>query len=86
MALWSDDTTMESLANRRRHERPALRAALELAGFLVFDASVEGRERERLRDFWAALILLDLPMPGMGAWRSSAASAAPATMIRKRSS
>jgi DNA-binding response OmpR family regulator len=50
----------------RRHERPALRVALESAGFLVFDASGGGRERERLREFWAALILLDLPMPRMG--------------------
>jgi DNA-binding response OmpR family regulator len=50
----------------RRHERPALRAALESAGFVVFDASAGGRERERLREFWAAPILLDLPMPRMG--------------------
>ena len=57
---------MESLAIQRRHERPALCAVLESAGFLVFDASGGGRDRERLRDFWAALILLDLPMPRMG--------------------
>jgi DNA-binding response OmpR family regulator len=50
----------------RHRGRPALRAALESAGYLVFDASAGGRERERLRDFWAALILLDLPMPRMG--------------------
>jgi DNA-binding response OmpR family regulator len=49
----------------RRHERSALRTALESAGFLVFDASEGGCERERLRGFWAALILLDLPMPRM---------------------
>jgi DNA-binding response OmpR family regulator len=47
-------------------ERHALRKALESAGFLVFDASEGGRELERLREFWAALILLDLPMPRMG--------------------
>jgi DNA-binding response OmpR family regulator len=40
--------------------------ALESAGFLVFDACEEGRDRERLREFWAALILFDLPMPRMG--------------------
>jgi DNA-binding response OmpR family regulator len=45
------------------HERPALRRALESAGFLVFDCSDDGRERERLRELWAALILHDLPMP-----------------------
>ncbi len=57
---------MKSSPITRRHERPALRTALESAGFLVFDASEGGRERERLREFWAALILLDLPMPRMG--------------------
>jgi DNA-binding response OmpR family regulator len=50
----------------RRRERRALRCALESAGYLVFDASAGSRERERLREFWAALILLDLPMPRMG--------------------
>jgi DNA-binding response OmpR family regulator len=58
--------TMTTSLIARRHERPALRAALESAGFLVFDASEGGRERERLWEFWAALILLDLPMPRMG--------------------
>lgn len=42
-----------------------LRRALESAGFLVFDVSDGSRERDRLREFWAALILLDLPMPRM---------------------
>jgi CheY-like chemotaxis protein len=32
----------------------------------VFDASEGGRDRERLREFWAALILFDFPMPRMG--------------------
>src|SRR5262249_56901287 len=49
-----------------RPDRPALRAALESAGYLVFEASAAGRDRERLREFWAALILFDLPMPRMG--------------------
>jgi two-component system, OmpR family, phosphate regulon response regulator PhoB len=49
-----------------QHDRPALRRAMESAGFLVFEASDGGREREQLREFWAALILLDLPMPRMG--------------------
>ncbi len=48
-----------------RPERLALRTALESAGFLVFDVSEDGRDRDRLREFWAALILLDLPMPRM---------------------
>jgi DNA-binding response OmpR family regulator len=51
---------------RRRPDRPALRTALESAGFLVFEASDGGHDRERLREFWAALILFDLPMPRMG--------------------
>jgi DNA-binding response OmpR family regulator len=49
-----------------RPDRPALRAALESAGYLVFEASEGGRDRERLREFWGALILFDLPMPRMG--------------------
>jgi DNA-binding response OmpR family regulator len=49
-----------------RTERLALRTALESAGFLVFDVSEGGRDRDRLREFWAALILLDLPMPRLG--------------------
>jgi DNA-binding response OmpR family regulator len=57
---------MKSSLDLRWHERPDLRAALASAGFLVFDASDGGRDRERLRDFWAALILFDLPMPRMG--------------------
>ena len=40
--------------------------ALESAGFLVFDASDKGRDLDRLRDFWAAFLLLDLPMPRIG--------------------
>ena len=48
-----------------RQQRPALRSALESAGFLVFDASDGSDDRERLREFWAALIFLDLPMPRM---------------------
>jgi len=49
-----------------RPDRPALRTALESAGLLVFDASEGGRDRARLREFWAALLLFDLPMPRMG--------------------
>jgi two-component system response regulator FixJ len=52
--------------NRQPHERPDLRKALESAGFVVFDASDASRERKRLREFWASLILLGLPMPRMG--------------------
>jgi DNA-binding response OmpR family regulator len=51
---------------RPRHERTALRGALESAGFLVFEASDDGRDRRRLREFWAALILLGLPVPRLG--------------------
>jgi CheY-like chemotaxis protein len=58
--------TMNGSKNMRRHERPDLRMALESVGFLVFDPSDGSRERERLREFWAALILLGLPMPRMG--------------------
>lgn len=58
--------TMTTTAIPRRPDRPALRTALEAAGFLVFEASEGGRDRERLREFWAALILFDLPMPRMG--------------------
>ena len=43
----------------------ALRKALESAGFLVFEASDGGRDLERLRAFWATVILFDLPMPRM---------------------
>src|SRR5262245_15190424 len=49
-----------------RRDSPALRRALESAGFLVFQASDGGREKDRLREFWTALILLGLPMPRMG--------------------
>jgi DNA-binding response OmpR family regulator len=49
-----------------RHERPSLRRALESAGFLVFEATGDGPERERLRELWAALILLGLPVPRLG--------------------
>ena len=56
---------MKKFINTRQHDRPDLRAALESAGFLVFDASGGGQDLERLREFWAALILLDLPSPRM---------------------
>jgi DNA-binding response OmpR family regulator len=49
-----------------RPERPALRRALESVGFLVFEASANGGDRERLREFWGALILFNLPMSRMG--------------------
>src|SRR5262245_25168161 len=58
--------TMTTSPSLHRTDRPALRRALESAGFLVFDASERGRDRERLREFWAALILFDLPMPRLG--------------------
>jgi DNA-binding response OmpR family regulator len=48
-----------------RPDHLAMRRVLESAGFLVFEASEEGGDRERLRKFWAALILCDLPMPRM---------------------
>ena len=32
---------------------------------LVFDVSDGGRELERLRELWAASLLLDLPLPRM---------------------
>jgi CheY-like chemotaxis protein len=47
----------------RRPDSPALRTALDSAGFLVFEASEGGGDRERLREFWAALLLFDLPVP-----------------------
>jgi CheY-like chemotaxis protein len=58
--------TMTTTPILRRPDRPALRAVLESAGFLVLEACEGGRDRERLREFWAALILFDLPMPRMG--------------------
>jgi CheY-like chemotaxis protein len=59
------DRTMKTSPGLCRPERLTLRTALESAGFLVFDISEDGRDRDRLREFWAALILLDLPMPRM---------------------
>ena len=56
---------MNRLFNVHGHEPHPLRAALESAGFLVFDASEGSGDRERLRDLWATLILFDLPMPRM---------------------
>ncbi len=61
----TNDPAMPEPGITRRHERPALGAALEAAGFVVFDASGRGRDRQRLRTFWSALILLDLPMSRM---------------------
>jgi DNA-binding response OmpR family regulator len=64
--MQSGSMSMKSSLILRQDERPAFRKALEAAGFLVFEAAEGGRELERLRAFWAALILLDLPMPRMG--------------------
>jgi DNA-binding response OmpR family regulator len=57
--------TMKTSLGMRRHGQLTLRMALESAGFLVFDVSEGGGDRDRLRELWAALILLDLPMPRM---------------------
>jgi DNA-binding response OmpR family regulator len=62
----SGSMTMKTYLGMRRIERLALGTALESAGFLVFDVSDGGRDRDRLREFWAALIILDLPMPRLG--------------------
>jgi DNA-binding response OmpR family regulator len=48
-----------------RDQQTALRTAFESAGLLVFDVSEAGRDRDRLRQLWAALILLDLQTPRM---------------------
>jgi DNA-binding response OmpR family regulator len=57
--------TMKTSLGMCRPARLALRTALRSARFLVFDVSDCGRDRNRLRELWAALILLDLPMPRM---------------------
>ncbi len=64
--MQSGSMTMSTSSILRQHTRSALRKALETAGFLVFDGTAEGRERERLGEFWATLMLLGLPMPRMG--------------------
>jgi DNA-binding response OmpR family regulator len=56
---------MNSFPELRRLGRPDIRTALESAGFFVFDASEGGRDLERIRDLWAAFLLLGLPMPRM---------------------
>jgi DNA-binding NtrC family response regulator len=48
-----------------RDQQRTLYKALESAGFLVFDVSEDGRDRDRLRQLWAAVILLDLRPPRM---------------------
>jgi DNA-binding response OmpR family regulator len=65
-AVQSGGMNMKASPILTRHDRPALRTALESAGFLVFEGTDGGREREQLREFWSSLILLDLPMPRMG--------------------
>src|SRR5262245_15437194 len=57
---------MTTSPTRLRPAPPDLLTALESAGLRVFDASDGGRDWEQLREFWAALILLDLPMTRMG--------------------
>jgi DNA-binding response OmpR family regulator len=49
-----------------RENQPALRKALESAGYLVFEASDGNHDLEQLRVFWATVIHFDLPMPRMG--------------------
>jgi DNA-binding response OmpR family regulator len=65
-ALQSGGMSMKASPILTRYDRPALRTALESAGFLVFEGTDGVREREQLREFWSSLILLDLPMPRMG--------------------
>jgi CheY-like chemotaxis protein len=59
-------TNMNTSLSIRRRERLSVRTALESAGFLVFDLSKAGRDRDRLRQFWAAVILFDVPMSRLG--------------------
>jgi DNA-binding response OmpR family regulator len=54
---------MKSPLDMRQDKRPDLRMALESAGFLVFDVTDGGRDLGRLRESWAAFLLLDLPLP-----------------------
>jgi DNA-binding response OmpR family regulator len=56
---------MKTSSGMYRPERLTLRTALESAGFLVFDISEDDRDRDRLREFWCELILLDLQTPRM---------------------
>ncbi len=56
---------MKTSLSMCRRERLTLRTVLESAGFLVFDISEGSRDRDRLRQLWAALILLDLEAPRM---------------------
>jgi DNA-binding response OmpR family regulator len=58
--------TMKNSLRLDRDERPALRKALESAGYVVFEASVGCHDIESLRVLWAALIQFDLPMPRIG--------------------
>jgi DNA-binding response OmpR family regulator len=57
--------TMKNSLPLDRDRQTLLRTSLESAGFLVFDVSEAGRDRDRLRQLWAALILLDLQTPRM---------------------
>jgi DNA-binding response OmpR family regulator len=57
--------TMKNSLPLDRDRQTLLRTSLESAGFLVFDVSEAGRDRDRLRKLWAALILLDLQTPRM---------------------
>jgi hypothetical protein len=73
-AMPSGDIAMTTSPPPRRHDRPALRKALESACLLVFDGTDDGRERDRLQWLWAGAILHDLPMPrlvGLKALRSA---------------
>ena len=86
MEIQAGGLMMTTPTVRSRPDRPSLRTALESAGFLVFEASAGGRDRERLREFWAALILFDLPMPRMEGLEVFRRLRCPATTPPKRSS
>jgi DNA-binding response OmpR family regulator len=60
------DINMNKSMRSVRENQPALRKALESAGYLVFEASDGSHDLERLRVFWATVIHFDLPMPRMG--------------------
>jgi DNA-binding response OmpR family regulator len=58
--------TMKTSLFLVRDKQSALRKALESARFVVFDASEGSHDLERLRVFWATLILFDLPERRIG--------------------
>jgi DNA-binding response OmpR family regulator len=56
---------MKTILRSGMENSSALRKALESSGFLVFEASDGSHDLERLRSFWATVILFDFPMPRM---------------------